>query len=899
MPKNHHPTERRPPRWANRLLESFCASRLLEEVQGDLYELYGEWAEEYGERKARWLYAWHTIKFFRLFALKRRTDIHLLNQLAMIKNYLKVGIRNIFKYKVFSFINVFGLAVAMSVCMLIILMLADQKSYDQFHAKKDRTYRILSKIKESAVPNATSPFPLADIMREDYPIVEAATHLIPNVGGDVTYGQKTVEMRGFFADASFFEVFDFALEEGDAQEALASPNTMVISQELARQLFGEEEAVGKRVEYVDRELRLLKLDFGSDPGHAPVEWGSFTITGVINPDKYKSHIRFEMLVSAASLPILYRQEKKADFSDNWRQYSHSYTYLVLKPDVSEQQLTTALDNLVAQKYREFEELKGIQMIPQNLTAINPGKFAGNPISLHLPIEAYYFLGFLALVIMFSACLNYTNLSIARALTRAREIGVRKVTGAKRRDLIFQFLSESVLTVLFALMLAYLLLMGVKPAFMELWANKYLNFDLQGNGLVYLGFLGLALIIGLMAGTYPAMYLSRYSPTKVLKNFSSEKVSKQGMRKFLSTFQFVVSLFFIITSLLIYHQFRHYLDFEYGFASENLMNIPTQGNDYQKLKTEFSTLPGVVAVSASAYIPATAMSNGTIGVRKADSEDEWVSFEHMSVDSSFVSNFGLSLVAGRNLPMDRGGSPAILVNEAAARALGYQHPSEAIGALLKTGIYTEPAEVVGVMKDFKFQTPVMEDGIGPLLFRYEPERFSYLNVKIASADIASTLAALETRWKNIDPVHSFNYYFFDDQLVQVNQWLGDLVSVISFIAFLAIVIACLGMLGIATYTAERKTKEVGIRKVLGAAELSIALLLSRGFLATLAIAVAIGAPISYFINQLWLQNFPNRVHFGWSTILLGSTLLLVLGLLTIGSQTIRAARQNPVDTLRTE
>lgn len=817
----------------------------------------------------------------------------------MFYNYFKTGLRNILKYKVFSFINVFGLSVALSVCMLIILMLADQKSYDQFHAKKDRTYRVLSKIEESVVPNATSPFPLSSTMREDYSIVEDATHLLPGVGGDATYGTKTVEMRGFFADSSFFNVFSFDLEEGNRHTALSNPNTIVISRELATMLFEDEDAVGKRVEFTDRGLKLQKLDFGSDPGSKSVEWGSFTITGVVDLQKYKSHIKFDMLVSTASLSALYQEEKVQDFTDHWRRYSLCYTYLVLKEGVSEQKLNASLEDLVKRKYSEFDDLTGFKLIPQSLNLITPGKFAGNPISLHLPIEAYYFLGFLALVIMLSACLNFTNLSIARALTRAREIGVRKVTGARRKDLIFQFLSESVLTVLFALALAYLILLAVKPAFMGLWANQYLNFDLQGNASTYIFFLGLALMIGLLAGTYPALYLSRYAPVKVLKNINHEKPGKLGLRKSLSAFQFVVSLFFIITSLLIYHQFRHYLDFEYGFDSENLVNIPTQGNDYQSISNILSTVPEVIRVSASGFVPATAMSNGTTGVRKFRTEQEAVPFEYMSVDTSFIRNFGLTLVAGRNLPAASKSNNAIVINEAAVKLLGYDHPSEVIGELVEAGIYENPVEVVGVMKDFKFQTPVMEDGIGPLMFRNQPERFSYLNVRIASTDITNTLTKLENQWKSVDPVHPFQYYFFEDQLVKVNQWLGDLVSIIGFIAFLAITIACLGMLGIATYTTERKNKEVGIRKVLGAAELNIALLLSRSFLTTLAVAIVIGAPISYMINQLWLQNFPNRVDFGWGTILIGSLLLLALGLLTIGSQTIRAARRNPVDTLRSE
>ena len=817
----------------------------------------------------------------------------------MFRNYFKVGIRNILKYKVFSCINVFGLAVAMSVCMLIILMLADQKSYDQFHVKKDRIYRVLSQEKGSAVPIAKSPFPLAAALPE-YAAVEEATHLVPGVGGDATYGEKSVEMRGFFADSSFFRVFSFDLVAGDKYRALNQPNAIVITRELAESLFGNQEAVGKRVEFADRGLRLLKFDFVSDLGTPPMDWGSFTITGVIEPTRYKSHIKFDMLISAASLPALYRQQKVTDFASDWSRYQQCYTYVLLKPGSSELDLTASLNDIIAHQYTD-EELAGLKLMPQPLNAVAVGRFVGNPLSLRLPIEAYYFLSFLALIILLSASLNYTNLSIARALTRAKEIGVRKVTGAKRRDLIYQFLSESVLTVLLALALAYLLLTVVKSAFMGLWANQYLDFDLRENISVYFAFLALAGLIGLLAGAYPALYLSRYSPTQALKNSNTERPGKLGVRKVLSVSQLVISLFFVITSLLVYHQFRHYLDFEYGFESANIVNIPLQGNDDQHLRRELSSVPEVSMISASAYIPATAMSLGSTRVRKAGDEpsEADASFERMSVDTSFISNLRLHLIAGRNLRAEGKSGREVVVNEAAVQALGYDYPSDIIGQSLEVAAYEAPVKVVGVLQDFKFQTPVMEDGIGPLLFRYQPDQFSYLNVKVAAGDVAATLAKLAAVWKRVDPVHPFQYQFFDDQLVKVNQWLGDLVSVIGFIAFLAIVIACLGMLGMATYLTERRTKEIGIRKVLGATELKVTLLLSRGFLATLTVSVAIGAPLSYFLNNLWLQNFPNRVDFSWDTVLLGSLVLLMLGLITIGSQTWRAAQRNPVDSLRNE
>jgi len=890
-----------PPKYFHRFFRWFCHPDLLPGVEGDLMELYNERLAKYGKRKADRRFIIDVLLLFRLGIIRPVEGSYHLNSYGMFKNYLKVGVRNILKYKAFSFINVFGLATAMSVCMLIILMLADQRSYDQFHPGKERIYRILSKIPKSGSPNASSPFPLASTLKQEYPLVEDATQLSPGVGGDAVYEEKSAELSGYFADASFFSVFGFELEKGDKTSALTSPNSMVISSHMASFLFGEKASVnpvGKTVRFFSRGLRLIRFDFGSETGTSPVDWGYYTITGVIDSKKYKSHLKFDVLMSAASLPALLQEKKVENHVDDWERYSYSYTYALLKSESSEEHLTSALNSLVAQKYAGIDHLEGIRLITQPLGKITPGSFLGNPPSLQLPIEAYYFLGFLAFVIMLSACLNYTNLSVARALTRAREIGIRKVNGAKRTNLVIQFFTESILTSLLALAMAAVLLVLIKPAFRSLWANQYLSFDLQGNLVVYLIFLGLAIFIGLAAGVYPALHLSGYAPVKALKNPDSMRPGKYGMRKVLTSFQFIVSLFFIVTSILIARQFRHYLEFEYGFTSENIVNIPLQGNDYKLLASEMSTVPGVSAVSACEYIPAVAMTNG-IGVRKAGNEGDFVGFEYLRVNQHFVSTLGLSIVEGRNLSDEGDEGRRIIVNETAAEALGYSQPSDIIGAKMEAAGFENEVEVVGVLKDFRFQTPIMEDKTGPLFFINQPEHFSYLNVKLASGETASTLEKLEEKWKGVDQVHPFKYMFFDEQLVNVNRWMGDLVAIIGFIALLAIVISCLGLLGIAIYSTERRVKEIGIRKVLGAESLSLALLLSKQFLRLLIVSIALAAPLSYFVNTLWLQNFPNRVEFGWGTILASSVILLILGLATISSQTLRASRRNPVDALRRE
>jgi putative ABC transport system permease protein len=818
----------------------------------------------------------------------------------MFFNYLKTGLRNILKYKVFSFINVAGLAAAMSVCMLIILMLADQKSHNQFNIKKDRIYRILCDGPGFRNPYATSPFPLAPALKADYPGIETATHLMMGVGGDARYNGKSFELRGYFADTAFFNVFSYDLERGDKRTALVAPNALVITHKMARQLFGDEDPIGRTVEWVDRGLNA----FGGTYAAASTPWGSFTITGVIADKDYKSHLVFDMLMSAASMQTLALQQKLTDHMGDWNDYWNCYTYVLLKPGVPLQDLDAALHQLATRKYAGVKDFKGFNMMGQPLTRISPGRLLGNESTIILPVAAYYFLSALALVIMLTACLNYINLSVARALHRAREIGVRKVTGALRTDLVLQFLSESVLTAMCAMVMAVVMLFGLKYAFMGLWVNQYLHFELRENIGLYVIFTGLALVVGLIAGLYPALHLSRLQPILALKSTDGRRPGRLGMRKVLSVTQFVLSLFFIVTTLLIYNQFRYFMHFNYEFNSTNIVNVALQGNDYRLVAGEFGRAPGVVGVSASKYMPATARSEG-MQLRKADAaQQNYTDVMALPVDDHWIGNMGLRLVAGRDLPQadTAAGSPGsryIVMNEEAVRLFGYPSPAAAIGQAFRTSWGDSLLTVCGVVQNFHMRMILGNDKMEAVVLQNRPKSFEYVNVKITSNNIRGTLARLEDRWKRIDPLHPMKYQFYNDELAEGAQGVFDVVSILGFIALLAVLIACMGMLGMAMYTTERRRKEVGIRKVLGASNVSNVLLLSREFVGVLVVAVAIAAPLSYFLNTMWLRNFPNRVEFGWGTVLTGVAIVMGLGLVTIGSQTITASRRNPVEGLRAD
>lgn len=873
-----------PPRLFHRFFRWFCHPELQKYIEGDLLELYDERLKTSGKRIADIQFMKEVLLLLRPGIIRPAGRYHPVNNCAMFKNYFKAGMRNILKYKAFSFINVFGLALAMSVCMLIMLMLADHRSYDQFHSNRERIYRILSDRDNSKAPSATTPFSLAENLRS-YPIIQETTHLTRGVASDLRYDHQSVEVRGYFADSAFFKVFDFKLENGSPASALTSPNAIVITSTLAHRLFREGSPLGKVV-----DIRNTSTD-------STIHWGKFTVTGILSDEKYRSHLKFDILVSSSSMHLLWKEEKLQDPTNDW-QNNNSYSYVLLAPDKTGDDLTAALNDLINRKKDELHDIKGFTLMAQKLTQITPGMLVTNESRATLPMAVYYFLVVLAIVILVSACLNYANLSTARALTRAKEIGIRKVTGALRKDLIYQFLSEAIITSTLALVMAVFIVLILKAAFLELSMNRYLEFSLNGSLSVYAAFALFALLTGLIAGLYPALYLSGFQPIKAMKSNNGSRGAKTGIRKTLSVSQFAVSLFFITTSILLFNQFRHFMKFEYGFDANNVINVPLQGNDYRKVAHEFGGVAGVASISACNYVPSTG-TNNTITLKPVGRDQGYQRLTILVTDENFTENLGIDLIAGKNLTPNDSASAFVLVNDAAVKAFGFQRPDEIVGQALEGEWNREPLEVIGVVKDFFVKTPMGEDEVSPLVILSQPDEFRYANIKIVSPDLMGTVRRLETVWKGIDPIHAFEYAFYDEQLASMHQGLLDIVSIIGFIAFIAITIACLGLLGMSAYSAERKKREVGIRKVLGAGEWALALLLSKDFLKIIASSIVIGAPLSFVINNLWLQKFPNRVDFGIGTILLGALVLLLLGLITIGSQTFTASKRNPVDVLKAE
>ncbi len=810
----------------------------------------------------------------------------------MFKNYLRVALRNLWKFRVFSFINIFGLALSLSVCLLVISMFFEQKHNDSYHRFKDRIYRVITYSQRNN-ETATSPLPLAEALKQ-YQGVEKTTRIVHGFGGDAIYNQKAIPVFGYYADPDFFEIFDFELQDGNPATALQAPFSVIISEKMATKLFGNENPLGKVFSFEERGLDQYGINVGMQKG---VSYGNFTITGVIKDPPYKSHIPLDIFMSYATYQSLGQQGIIKVDEGNWQNIYFNYTYVLLKNGFSEDDFKNSLNSLAHAQYAQLDEHHNkIHFGVQPLTKISPGTFINNALKLQIPLVVYYFLGILGFMIMLMAGANYTNLSIARSLERAKEVGVRKVNGASRKNLLIQFLSESVLLSLIALTLGVLFLYALKPAFNNLWVNRYLHFEFSDDIGVYVIFIAFGILVGVIAGFYPSLYISNYSPIQIFRIFKINKQSGLSIRKVLITLQFTLSLIFVISTLLFYHQVRHYLNFEYGFNQENLVYVDLQGQDYQIVAQEYSKLPDVVDISGCWFPPSSGVSIG-INVKREE-QDDYININTMAVTPNFIENHGINFIAGSTFGLDNPKGEVVL-NQKTVSALGFQNSHQALGqtVVVRDNDKTYAATITGIVEDFHYEL-LMRD-IYPLMLHYIPENIKYANIKIIPTDISNTLGSMKKVWNSIDPVHPYEASFLSDQLNKSMLFFQDILKIIGFMTFLSLVIASLGLLGIALIISESQIKQIAIRKILGANSWQIMIQLFKGLLTLMIIAVILAIPIAYFGNNLWLQNLANRVNFSAGIVLSGVILIFIPAMVIIVTQTIRTSFSNPVNSLRNE
>ena len=767
----------------------------------------------------------------------------------------------------------------MSVCMLIIVIIVDQFSYDSQHTKKERIYRVqtIDNLSDWSLNKyASTAFPLANELVNNYPFIEEAVLIKSTFNGDGVFNDTRIAVNGLYTNSAFFRVFDFKLKGGSGENFFEEPYKIVLREEIARKYFGEEDPVGK----------FLQVD----------SIGSFEVVGIIEETGNKSHIQFEALASASTLESLENSGEIKTLTGNWNNFYTNYVYLLLNEKTNLQDVQNALDKLSVEKYKDDEKFD-LSFYLQPLMKIVPGPLIGNELGFFLPSVFVIFLVGLVLVIIISAAFNYTSLSLARSLLRAKEVGVRKTVGALRGQIIVQFLLEAILISLFALFFAYALLQFLLPAFAGMKLMSMLEIKPEQNLTVIIWFLIFALLTGVFSGLLPAVFISAFNPVKVLKGVTNIKLfSRLTLRKILLITQYVFSIIFLISIILIFRQMNFMVNAEMGFDRDVVYNIRLKGQNITRVHHHYSQIPEVSILSAASHVPG--VGNIWDTEIRLDPEGENSKADYFAVDANYIQAMGLELIAGQDFPanISTENEKFIIINEKAVKQFNLGSPNEALGTVMILDD-SMSVEIIGVVKDYKYVALFMP--LKSLVLRIKPNQFNIAVLRLNSSNMLSTVNKIKNEWKKIDPVHELEGDFLDAEIREYYSFFEDVLYTVGFTCLLAIVIAALGMFGMATYSTQTRLKEIGVRKVFGAHAHSITFLVSRSYFRMLLIAAIIAAPLGYLINNLWLQYLAHHVSFGAGTLVLGIFIVMVIGMLTITSQTMKASNSNPADILKYE
>ena len=865
----------KPPRLADRLLALFCAPHLLEAVQGDLHEEFAFQVERLGERRARWWYWREVLGFLKPFALKRKPNEF--NQSFslhpdMLRNYFKIAWRNLWKQRTHTVVNVVGLAVGLAVCLLIAAYVVYERSYDRFNRHYSTLYRVVQHQNQNGTwyEVGRTPGKLAAALNAEFPEVKAATRFSLGSGALLTYRNTTAdEPNRLLAEPSLFELFTFPFVQGDPKQALESPNSIVLTQRLARKYFAAANPMGQ----------LVRMD-----GKTPMR-----VTGVLKDIPANSHLQFDFVI-----PLAYLKTTGEDI-DNWNR-NRFYTYVQLH--------NPAQQAAVDAKLRPYAEAtfgnKDEQFYLQPLASIHlHSRFDFNSdFGKRGDIRYVRFFTVLAMLVLLLGCLNFINLSTARALTRANEVGVRKAIGARRRQLVAQFLGESVLVVGLAGTMAVLLVQVGLPLLSD-FVEKPLNLPFA-EPVFWLLMVGIVVVTSLVAGSYPALVLSSFRPVRVLRGQNRGGASGSTLRQVLVVGQFTLAVVMMAAVGLIYRQLHYVSTRKLGLQKDNIVYVELKGDLRKNLsvaKAELLRLPGVEAVTATNFYSMPFKwvgSSGTGGIEVGGQRvAESFNLHDFQTDYGFIETMGITLAQGRSFSPSFGRDTTnFILNEAAVRRFGLKKP---VGTSLN--LYGRNGLIVGVVRDFHFAT--LKEKVEPALLRLDPANVSYLLVRIAPHHISRTVAAVRATANQLSGGHPVEAHFLGQAYDQLYQQEQTAATLLGWFTSLAILVSCLGLFGLAAFTAEQRTKEIGVRKVLGASVVSLVALLSKDILKLVLIAIVIAIPLTWYAMSRWLENFAYKVNIGWEVFALAGLLAVGIALLTVSFQSVKAALMNPVKSLRTE
>lgn len=794
----------------------------------------------------------------------------------MIKNYFKIALRNLWRHKGFSFINIMGLTVGMTACFLIFLYISFELSYDSFHSKADRIYRVVADIKTpTEVIKAGGPsWAVPPNAKEEFPEIESFVRI---AGGDnvlIRKGDiKFQEENTMWADSTLFQVFDFNLVKGNPKTALKEPFSIVFTESTAKKYFGDKDPMGQ----------TLLITGDAFPAK---------VTGIMKDIPENSQIKGDVVMSMSTIT----KQWNSGLDSQWGNYG-AQAYLLLKKETNAKALEKKFPAFLEK--RNGTEMKQSQMYATlfleplrdvYLRSTRDGNKTGN-------INNVYIFSIVAIFILLIACINFVNLTTARSTERAKEVGIRKVIGAAKGQLASQFVGESVILCLIAFVLALIFSALFLPSFNQL-AGKTVSTGIFSSGSYILILFIAAIAIGLLAGIYPALVLSSFKPVTVLKGRFATGTKGILLRKGLVVTQFSISVALIIGTIIVYNQMNYMRSRELGFNKDQMVIINTNGDPAKEsFRQAISSIPAVKATALSSSVPGTGNPGAYSEIENRNGDLQIANLDLYYVDFDYIPLFKIKMAAGRPFQKQfaTDTTQAMLLNEAAVKMFGYKTPQDAIGKRFKQ--WGREGKIVGVVKDFHFRG--LQEPIKPLSMRIEPGGSNLVSVNISSANLPATIAAIENKWKAAIPNRPFNYFFLDeffDKQYRGEERFGKLFMNFSI---LAIFISCLGLLGLASYSTIQRTKEIGIRKVMGASVQNIINLLSKEFLALVVLSFVVAMPVAWYFMHTWLNDFPYRTPINWWVFVLAGCIALFIALITVSFQAIKAAVANPIKSLRTE
>ncbi|WP_088124914.1 ABC transporter permease [Roseivirga misakiensis] len=877
-----------PPHWANRFLEWYCAADLVDEIQGDLIEAYYYRQDEVGVKRAYWWFVWDVLRFFRPSSFEKRS--YNSNQIAMLKNYLIVSLRNFKRHRGYSFINLSGLIVGITACLLISIYVLKEVTFDNFHPKAEQTYRVVMdmygqgelKTKSAPVYPAVAPNLLTD-----FPEIEMSTRILPFGGGVYSVRDKDGtlirynEDKAVLADHNFFDMFGFELINGDRKNVLSQPSQIVISESTAKRYFGTDNPIGQSIFW--RGSTELK------------------VSGVFKDFPKNSHMQFELITSLSTWNGF------EDFVSNWGWYDF-YTFVKVADGVSQAALDAKLGIYLDDKKAESYERNAIREV---LWTQQVGDIHLKSVGISWDMgengggQQIYFLLIIAALILLIAWVNYINLATARAVKRAKEVGVRKVVGAGKANLLIQFLVESFLYNFLAILTSFIIVWFLTPVI-----NRVMDLSLEQSLLIGPTVLGGLFVLVLMgticSGFYPALVLTSFKPLTVLKGGFESGRRKFGFRQILVVFQFTASITLILGTFLVFKQLNYMRNYDLGIDLNQtlVLQAPSSGTSdtdledrLQVFANKLEEFPEVEGFTISSNVPG--VENFSIsGFHSKFYPTELRDCYRVGADEDFTDFFDIKVLAGRTFSKEmKTDTAAVLLNRMAVKHLGFSDPESAIGEKIDPNS-DRPMTIIGVIENYHQAT--IKDDLNPVLFVYNERRAaSYYSVKLSTDDYPAVISKVETAWDQIYPDNPFDFFFLDELFDR--QYKADRQFNTVFVGFavLAIFVACLGLFGLVSFTTEQAKKEIGIRKVLGASVVKLVFLLAKDYAKLISVAIVLAFPLSFYLMREWLNGFAYQTEIGLGLFILGGFLISMIAFTTVSYNSFKAAKGNPVNALRDE